>query len=205
MTPGNLGGIHWGGMCYDSAAGILITNINRLPAIIHLVPRTELTDDDIRSKRGTIEFGMQRGTPYILERDYLIKRNMSGFNMQFTPPWGEIIAIDLRTGKKKWGVPLGSMMDLSKYPQAKNWGSINFGGAIVTGGKLVFVAATFDNHLRAFQSNTGALLAEFSLPASAQATPMTFMAGGRQFIVIAAGGHGKLHTKQGDFLVAYSL
>ncbi len=96
-------------------------------------------------------------------------------------------------------------MDITKYPEAKNWGSINLGGAIVTSGKLAFVAASMDNHLRAFNSETGELLSEFLLPASAQATPMTYMVNKKQFIVIAAGGHGKIHTKQGDFIVAYSL
>lgn len=205
MTPGNVGGIHWGGMCYDSASGLLITNINRLPAIISLVPRTEISEDEIKKERQRIEIGRQTGTPYILKRDYLFKINEDGFNIQCSPPWGELIAIDMNTGKNKWEIPLGSMMNLTKYPQAKNWGSLNLGGAIVTGGKLVFVAATMDNHLRAFNSETGELLNELLLPASAQATPMTYMVNGKQFIVIAAGGHGKLHTKQGDFLVAYSL
>jgi quinoprotein glucose dehydrogenase len=205
MTPGNIGGIHWGGMCYDSARGLLITNINRLPAIISLVPRTEISEDEIKKERQRLEIGRQTGTPYILKRDYLFNINEDGFNIQCSPPWGELIAIDMNTGKNKWEIPLGSMMNLTKYPQAKNWGSLNLGGAIITGGKLVFVAATMDNHLRAFNSETGELLGEFILPASAQATPMTYMVNGKQFIVIAAGGHGKLHTKQGDFLVAYSV
>ena len=205
MTPGNVGGIHWGGMCYDSTQGLLITNINRLPAIISLVSRTEISEDEIRKERQRLEIGRQTGTPYILKRDYLFKIDEHGFAMQFSPPWGELIAIDLNTGKNKWEVPLGYMMDLTKYPEAKNWGSINLGGAIVTKGKLTFVAASMDNHLRAFNSETGELLDEFLLPASAQATPMTYMVNNKQFVVIAAGGHGKIHTKQGDFIVAYSL
>ena len=205
MTPGNIGGIHWGGMCYDGKNGLLITNINRIPAIISLVPRTEMSDAEIRKERQRIEIGSQSGTPYLVKRDYLIKINQYGINVQCTPPWGQLIAIDMNTGKRKWEIPLGSMLDLTKYPEAKNWGSLNLGGAIVTGGKLVLVAATMDNHLRAFHSETGELLSEFLLPASAQATPMTYMVNGKQFIVIAAGGHGKIHSKQGDYLVAYSL
>jgi quinoprotein glucose dehydrogenase len=205
MTPGNLGGIHWGGMCYDSARGLLITNINRLPAIISLVPREEMSETEIKKERQRIEIGRQAGTPYLLKRDYLLKISDDGFGMQSPPPWGELIAIDLNTGKNKWEIPLGSMYDLTKYPEAKNLGSLNLGGAIVTAGKLVFVAASMDNHLRAFNSETGELLSEFMLPASGQATPMTYLVNGKQFVVIAAGGHGKIHTKQGDFLVAYSL
>jgi quinoprotein glucose dehydrogenase len=125
--------------------------------------------------------------------------------MQFKPPWGVLVAIDMHSGKKIWEVPLGYMMDLSKYPQAKSWGSLNFGGSIVTKGGIVFVAAAIDNHLRAFNKRSGELLKEFDLPASAQATPMTYFFKGKQFLVIAAGGHGKLGTKQGDFLIAFSL
>ena len=125
--------------------------------------------------------------------------------MQTQPPWGTILAIDLRTGEKKWEASLGYMMDPQKYPEASHWGSLNFGGAITTAGNLTFVAATFDNHLRAFNTQTGELLWESELPASAQATPMTYVWKGKQYIVIAAGGHGKLGTKQGDSVVAFAL
>ncbi len=206
MTPGNVGGIQWGGLCYDSTQQLLITNINRLPAIIHLVPREKMTDSMFsRDHRLRIETGMQRGTPYVLQRDYLFTIGTEGFKMQCPPPWGTLLAIDMNSGKKIWEVPLGYMMDPARYPGAKTWGSINLGGSIVTGGRLVFVAATMDNHLRAFDEHTGALLAELELPASAQATPMTYSIGGKQFVLIAAGGHGKLGTKQGDYLVAFSL
>jgi quinoprotein glucose dehydrogenase len=205
MTPGNVGGIHWGGMCYDSVHGLLITNINRLPAIITLVPRENMTEDEIRKERQKLEIGRQLGTPYLLKRDYLIHITADGINILSKPPWGQLIAIDLNTGKNKWEVPLGFMLSPEKYPEAKNWGSLNFGGAIVTAGQLVFVAATMDNHFRVFNSMTGETIIGFPLPASAQATPMTYMVNGKQFVVIAAGGHGKIHTKQGDFVVAYSL
>ncbi len=205
MTPGNIGGIHWGGMCYDSANGLLITNINRLPAIITLVPRENMSEAEIKKERQRLEVGRMLGTPYLLKRDYLFKINEDGFNILSKPPWGELIAVDLNTGKNKWEVPLGSMLDPEKYPDAKKWGSLNLGGAIVTAGQLVFVAATMDNHFRVVNSQTGETLVGFPLPASAQATPMTYMVNNKQFVVIAAGGHGKIHTKQGDFVVAYSL
>jgi quinoprotein glucose dehydrogenase len=96
-------------------------------------------------------------------------------------------------------------MPPAKYPEAEKWGSLNFGGAIVTAGNLVFIAASIDGHLRAFDSRTGQTLWEYALPASAQATPMTYELDGRQYVVIAAGGHGKLHTKQGDYVVAFRL
>jgi quinoprotein glucose dehydrogenase len=115
------------------------------------------------------------------------------------------VGIDLHTGDKKWEVPLGFMLDPGRWPEAKKWGSINFGGAIVTGGGLVFVAASRDNYFRAFDSRTGATLWEQELPAGGQATPMSYSLDGKQYVVICAGGHGKLRTKLGDYVVAYAL
>lgn len=207
VTPGNVGGIHWGGMCYDRGKNVLITNINWLAAVIRLIPREKWEDDkkqqDERSLRA--ETGMQHGTPYILKRDYLFDVIDENWFAQTTPPWGTLNAIDMKTGKDKWQVPVGFMADTVKYPDARKWGSINFGGAIVTAGNLVFIAATRDNFFRAFNADTGAMLWESLLPASAQATPMTYQVNGKQFVVIAAGGHGKFLTKMGDYVVAYAL
>jgi quinoprotein glucose dehydrogenase len=206
MVPGNVGGINWSGMCYDPVSGWLVTNINRIPAIIRMIPRDSI-DLVERAEPSVLraETGRQTGTPYIMKRDYLLKGDMRGFIMQVKPPWGTLVAVDLRSGEKKWEVPLGYMMDPAKYPGAENWGSINFGGAIVTGGNLIFVAGSIDGHFRAFDRRTGKVLWEYALPASAQATPMSYSLDGKQYVVIAAGGHGKLHTKQGDYLLAFAL
>ncbi|MHA4811275.1 pyrroloquinoline quinone-dependent dehydrogenase [Flavitalea flava] len=206
MAPGNAGGIHWGGMCYDPENELLITNINRLAAIIRMVPRAKIVD--LEKEGSTLmraETGWQSGTPYVMKRDYLFKAVKEGVMMQTKPPWGTLLAIDLHTGQKKWEVPLGYMMDPKLIPGAKKWGSLNFGGAIVTKGNLVFVAASLDGHLRAFDSRTGGVLWEFLLPAGGQATPMSYRIDGKQYIVIAAGGHGKLGTKQGDYVMAFTL
>jgi quinoprotein glucose dehydrogenase len=207
VTPGNVGGIHWGGMCVDLKNNLLITNINRLPAIIRLLPREKVAAIESENKEEMLraETGMQKGTPYVLKRDYPFKIDNNGLVLQTKPPWGTLVAIDLGTGAKKWEVPLGYMLDPKKYPDAEKWGSLNFGGAIATAGNLIFVAATRDNHLRAFDVQTGELLWKYLLPASAQATPMTYEVNGKQYVVIAAGGHGKLSTKRGDYVVAFCL
>jgi quinoprotein glucose dehydrogenase len=206
MAPGNVGGIHWGGMCFDPATGMLYTNINRVAAVIRMIPRNQV-DSLERESTETLraETGRQRGTPYVMKRDYLLKSDANGYLMQTQPPWGTLVGINLKTGARTWEVPLGYQMDPVKYPDAKKWGSLNFGGAIVTKGNLVFVAASIDGHLRAFDSRTGKTLWEYALPASAQATPMTYELDGKQYVVIAAGGHGKLHTKQGDYVVGFRL
>jgi quinoprotein glucose dehydrogenase len=206
MAPGNIGGINWSGMCYDPVNGILYTNINWVAAVITMHPRE--TVDSLRKTnpdaiRG--DMGWMRGTPYVMDRDYLLKRDSRGLVMQTKPPWGTLVAIDLHSGNKKWEVPLGYMLDPAKYPGSRQWGSVNLGGAIVTGGHLIFVAASFDGHLRAFDSRTGQVLWEYALPVCAHAMPMTYQLDGRQYVVIAAGGHGKLKTKQGDYLMAFAL
>jgi quinoprotein glucose dehydrogenase len=206
MAPGNVGGINWSGMCYDPVRDMLYTNINRVAAVIRMIPRNQV--DSLGQESAEFlraETGRQRGTPYVMKRDYLFKADSGGFHMQTRPPWGTLVGIDLHTGAKKWEVPLGYQLDPAKYPGAEKWGSLNFGGAIVTNGNLVFIAASIDGHLRAFDSRTGRVLWEYALPASAQATPMTYELDGRQYVVIAAGGHGKLHTRQGDYVMAFRL
>ncbi|WP_020596046.1 pyrroloquinoline quinone-dependent dehydrogenase [Spirosoma panaciterrae] len=206
IIPGNVGGIHWGGMSYDPSSGLLITNVNRLAALIRLIPREELSGT-LRNNEELLraETGMQAGTPYVMKRSYLFQPKDGGLLMQTPPPWGTLVALNLQKGTLAWEVPLGYMLDLGKYPEAKQWGSLNFGGAITTAGGLVFVAASFDGHLRAFKTEDGSLQWEAPLPASAQATPMTYQVNGQQYIVIAAGGHGKLGTKLGDFVMAFKL
>ncbi|HEY4108196.1 pyrroloquinoline quinone-dependent dehydrogenase [Puia sp.] len=206
MAPGNVGGINWSGMCYDPETGYLVTNINRIPAVIRMIPRDSI-DIVERSDAAVMraETGRQTGTPYIMKRDYLFKVDQRGIVMQVKPPWGTLVAIDLHDGSRKWEVPLGYMMDPAKYPDAKKWGSLNFGGAIITGGNCIFVAGSMDGHFRAFDRRTGAVLWEYALPAGGQATPMTYSLDGKQYVVIAAGGHGKLRTKQGDYVLAFAL
>jgi quinoprotein glucose dehydrogenase len=102
-------------------------------------------------------------------------------------------------------VPLGQVPELATAPGSEGWGSPNMGGSIVTAGDLVFIGATMDDYLRAFDLTTGTELWKGKLPAGGQATPMTYEAGGRQYLVISAGGHGNLGTTFGDFVVAFSL
>ena len=119
------------------------------------------------------------------------------------PPWGTLSAIDLNTGEYKWRIPLGEHTELSAKG-VRQTGTEQYGGPIVTAGGLVFIAATQDAKIRAFDKATGAQLWEAALPAAGYATPSTFAVNGRQYLVVAAGG-GKLGTPSSDTYVAFAL
>lgn len=206
MTPSNVGGMNWSGASYDSTEHLLVTNVNRLAALITLTPKAGgNTRESVQTKMMRAEVAPMEGTPYIMSRDYLFTAYDGTRMMQTKPPWGTLAAVDLNTGNLKWEVPLGLMLDPSKYPDAPQWGSLSLGGATTTEGGLTFVAGTVDGYLRGFNTSNGKLLWQVKLPAGGQSTPMSYEWNGRQYVVICAGGHGKLGTRLGDYVVAYAL
>jgi quinoprotein glucose dehydrogenase len=138
------------------------------------------------------EYTNMRGTPYLMRRRII--RGPTGLPCT-PPPFGSLVAVNLSTGGIAWDVPLGTM---GGFP-----GSINLGGPIVTAGGIVFIGATLDRAIRGFDAETGRELWKADLPAGARATPMTYEAGGRQFVVIAAGGGGPFGA--GDAIIAFAL
>jgi quinoprotein glucose dehydrogenase len=204
VYPGNVGGMHWGGLSYDPKRGLAIANLNHIATMIKLIPRDEF--QKLRAAPGGNrirgEIGLQKGTPYVMQREFLLSPDRVPCN---PPPWGTLVAVDLANGEVRWEVPLGTMPHLAKYPGYEKWGSINLGGSIVTAGGLIFIGAAMDNCLRAFETDSGKELWKSELPAGAQATPMTYRAGGKQYVLVAAGGHGKLGTKMGDYVVSFAL
>lgn len=123
------------------------------------------------------------------------------------PPWGHLTAIDLKTRKVLWREVLGMARDTglfgSRLGVPLKTGVPNLGGSIITAGGLVFIGATTDQYLRAFDLRTGKVLWKARLPAGAQATPMAYRGrNGRQYFVITAGGHGALGTRYGDYTMA---
>jgi quinoprotein glucose dehydrogenase len=121
------------------------------------------------------------------------------------PPWGELHAIDMDTGAISWTSRLGTTEDLAPLGLALKTGTPNIGGPLVTGGGLVFIGAAMDRYLRAFDVKSGAELWQGRLPAGGQATPMSYEWQGRQYIVIAAGGHAEADTPRGDYVVAFAV
>jgi quinoprotein glucose dehydrogenase len=206
VYPGDVGGMNWSGVSSDQKRGLLITNTNRVPRAVTLIPRKDLTSEQIAKLRANplVEVAPQTGTPYLMKREFIL-RGFPRLVPCTQPPWGTLVAVDMANGQVRWEVPLGTMPELADVPESTKWGSINLGGSIVTAGGLVFIGAARDNFLRAFNVETGEELWKGELPAGGQATPMTYEAGGKQYVVIAAGGHGRLPTKRGDHVVAFAL
>jgi len=199
VYPGNAGGVNWSSSAFDPQRHLLIMNTNHLAFWVKLIERDKLGEayNDREKNRMSGEFARQTSTPYGMYREPFLS---PGKGTPCTPPpWGTTEAIDLFSGKKVWDVPLGS------YKKEAHTGTVNFGGAIVTAGSLVFTAASTDNLIHAFDVDDGKEVWSYELPAGGQATPMTYLFNGKQYVVIAAGGHGKLGTKQGDYVVAFSL
>jgi quinoprotein glucose dehydrogenase len=203
VVPSNIGGAHWGGVAVDPVRQIAVVPVNRIAAAVQLIPRDEYQRR--RQEPGYRMAGSQytdmRGTPYVMRRELLL--GPSGAPC-WPPPFGALVAIDLATGARKWEVPLGWFAP-DAPPDTRAWGSPNLGGAIVTAGGLVFIAATLDQRIRAFDIETGAELWSARLPAGGKATPMTFRGrNGTQYVVISAGGDGGRFGKS-DRIVAFAI
>ena len=216
--PGYNGGTDWGGIAVDPRRGIIVANYNDMPNYNRLVPRAEA------NRRGWAPRGQERGgnmgsgaegagdpqwgSPYAISVN-------AGWRLPFTgllckePPYGGIRAIDMRTGRTIWDRPLGTARENGPFGIASGLpfaiGTPNNGGSVVTAGGLIFVAAATDNLIRAIDIRTGRVLWQDKLPAGGQATPMTYEANGRQYLVIMAGGHHFMETPIGDAVIAYAL
>lgn len=200
--PGYSGGSNWGSVAFDPERQLVLANTNRLPFVVQLIPRDQLRSVYDSGQYKDSEFARQTGTPYGMRRQLI----QSPLGMPCTaPPWGTLAAVDLTTGTLAWEVPLGTTEDLAPWPFKKIQGVPNMGGPLVTKTGLVFIGAAMDDYLRAFDSETGQELWKGRLPAGGQATPMSYDIDGRQFVVIAAGGHGGAGTTLGDYVVAFAL
>jgi quinoprotein glucose dehydrogenase len=203
--PGNAGGSNWGSVAIDPIRRVAFLNLTHLAYEVRLIPRADFEREKAigRGLLGLREFAPQAGTPYALIREPLL----SPLQLPCSPPpWGSFAAVSLDDGRVLWQVPLGGIPDRLRIPLPVTIGLPNLGGPIVTAGGLAFVSAAMDGVLRAFDVATGEVLWSDRLPAGGNATPMTYRGpSGRQFVLIAAGGHGKLGTRRGDWVVAYAL
>jgi quinoprotein glucose dehydrogenase len=200
--PGNAGGPNWGGVSIDPERGVLFVNSMRVPSVVRLVPRDEFDDLDPDSVVYPEMVAPMRGTPYGLRISPLLGPLGAPCN---PPPWGVLQAVDLKTGELLWESTLGTTRDQAPFPMWLSLGAPNLGGSIATAGGLVFIGATTDKYLRAFSAETGREIWRARLPYTANATPVTYRLrrDGRQFVVVAAGGHG--WSEPGDTLIAFAL
>jgi quinoprotein glucose dehydrogenase len=198
-APTTGGGANWGGVAIDPAANRLVVNTTLAVEIIQLVPNRAWKDGGGPMAEASAP---QTGAPYAVRRGAALSPLGMPCN---PPPWGLLNAIDLDTGALAWRRTLGTTSSLAPFGIALPFGTPNIGGPLITGGGLTFIAATMEQRLRAFDTRTGEELWAGDLPASAQASPMTYAIGGRQYVVVAAGGHSELATKSGDALVAFAL
>ncbi len=213
------GVMDWYGASVDPARGLLIANTSYIPFTVKTMPQGDALQDGLMKpwagwgsqqpypKPKDFSVGPQYGTPYAA----VVKPWLTPLGAPCSaPPWGKLVAIDLQTRKIAWERPVGTTRDMNIFNTHTNvplpTGIFMIGGNIITAGGVVFMGATADNYLRAFDEASGKQLWQARLPAGGQATPMTYLGeNGRQYVVIAAGGHGGLRTVPGDSVVAYAL
>jgi len=222
--PGYNGGSDWGGVAVDPVRGVIVANYNDMPNHNRLVPRHEANErgwfprgspqEQQQQARGGSLGGAegsgdpQAGAPYAIDVN-------AGWRMAATgllckqPPYGGIRAIDMTTGRTIWDRPFGSARRNGPWGIPSmlplNIGTPNNGGAVLTAGGLIFIAATTDNLIRAIDIETGETVWSDVLPAGGQANPMMYEANGRQYLVIMTGGHHFMETPRGDQVIAYAL
>ena len=202
--PGNMGTVNWGSVAVDEARQLMSVNSSYAPLLLQLIPRAQAPPGDHITIEGVAAISPQIGTPYaVLTARPLLSPIGVPCN---APPWGRLSTIDLKARKLLWQRPLGTSRDHAPFGIAVP-GAFAQGGSIITRGGVIFIAAALDDYLRAFDLGSGDELWKGRLPAGGQATPMSYVSAktGKQYVVIAAGGHQYMNTTIGDHVVAYSL
>lgn len=202
--PGTFGILNWGSVSIDPARRLMVVNSAAIPQEVRLFRHGATNDRPALAKDSHAPgYLPQIGTDYGVS--LLPMLSPLGIPCQ-APPWGKLSAVDLATGERVWQRTFGTSADVAPLGIAVP-GAFNLGGSVNTASGLTFIGAALDNYLRAFDTRTGKLLWQGRLPAGGQATPITYVSRrtGRQYVVIAAGGHAYMGTTPGDFVVAFAL
>lgn len=202
VYPGNFGVFDWGGLSVDPVRQVAFVNPSYMAFRSKLVPAAEVADGPGR-KSETEGVQPNKGAPYGVILEALL--SPMGLPCQ-APAWGYVAAVDLTTHQTIWKHKNGTVRDSSPVPIPLTMGVPSLGGTFTTASGLSFLSGTLDQYLRAYDIRNGKQLWEGRLPAGAQTTPMTYTGkDGRQYVVVVAGGHGSLGTKQGDYVMAFAL
>jgi quinoprotein glucose dehydrogenase len=202
VYPGNFGVFNWGSVAVDPVRQVMFGMPTYLAFTSQLIPSGEI-DPDQRANAGEAGLNLNVGGPYGVIMQPLT--SVIGLPCQ-APPWGYVAGVNLRSGEIVWRHRNGTIQDSGPVPLPPiELGVPGIGGPIVTAGGVAFLGASIDNYLRAYDLTTGEQLWRHRLPAGGQATPMTYTAGDRQYVVHVAGGHGSVGTEPGDYVIAYAL
>ncbi len=199
VFPMTGGGVNWGGAAFDPVNQILYANVSRAIHIVKLLPRAAVPDG-FNPPPGH-DFGRQQGAPFAMTRAVALSPLGLPCNK---PPWGEMVAVDLKAGKILWRSRVGTTEDRAPLGIALAFGAPLVNGVAITAGGLVFTGA-LDAYLRAFDARSGRELWQGRLPVPGVANPMTYQWKGEQYVAIGAGGHSELGTTIGDSVVAFRL
>jgi quinoprotein glucose dehydrogenase len=207
IYPGNFGVFNWGGIAVDPVRQAAFTTPTYLAFVSQLVPRADAKTLYVQGKerqQGSLPaLNENFGAPYAVKLSAFV--SPLGIPCQ-EPPWGYVAGANLATGEIAWRHKNGTVRDLSPVPLPLTMGVPSLGGPMVTAGGVAFLSGTLDYYLRAYDMTSGHELWKSRLPAGGQATPMSYEGkDGRQYVVVAAGGHGSLGAKAGDAVIAYAL
>jgi quinoprotein glucose dehydrogenase len=198
VYPMTGGGVNWGSAAFDPVNQILYANTSHAVHVIKLIPRDEAKSFNPPPGH---DFGRQDGAPFAMSRAVA----MSPLGLLCNkPPWGEMVAVDLKAGKILWHSSVGTSEDLAPLGMAFSWGTPLVNGLAITAGGLAFTGA-MDAYLRAFNAKSGKELWQGRLPVPGVANPMTYLWKGEQYVAIGAGGHSEAGTSIGDSVVAFRL
>jgi len=202
IYPFTGGGANWGGGAFDPVHNRLFINTSNAMHLVTLIPRAEDLAAHTGESKHAEGYAPMTGAPYSMTREVILSPLGVPCN---PPPWGSLSAVDMDTGSLAWRSTLGTTEEIAPLGIALATGTPNLGGPLVTASGLVFIGAAMDRYLRAFAADNGEELWQGRLPAGGQATPMSYEWQGRQYVVIAAGGHGEAGTPRGDYVVAFAL